>query len=631
MGSLNWCMGSPIGGGWRGAAHRQEETTTRTRKTRTTRTTRTTPRPTSSCSSEDHDESNSTWSQQKLLLRFRSTPCIYICFVKVCTCVSKRKVALLYFRSAAPICMELTGRSWVGAQVKPSKRKSVSASMFRSLVCTCAFFLLLVLISPQRCWCMLKRPYQPDEDEDSPNKLLRNIQDLISGNDISAARGRTLLKDLSKIRPGARKFVSKWSKNSTQKFARRMLKMSKWPPIYEATVRTWCPKKNEEVRSKIHVLLPHEIVEALCENGDIDKMHEVLCDPQTFEHLEKQKRAHGLTRAIPLGFWMDGIPYNSNREESLDVLTMNLPGLDGAFAQLRIPLAAMDHSMVSENTWDDILEIMVWSLQQAACGETETSRHDKAPWDKVTDKSRRASKKLAARSFLCEARIPYKHAPPPHFLIWQLTNFTSVIGSFSYASWVLPQGKAHHAYEHLKMKFKGFTKRVHAYIYIMRACQVRGDWDMYKKIFRFPQHNEQAGCCWRCKVTPMTIRDVGATANWRSERLTSWECMARMLHAGLTICSLWSAPGFSTDICKLDWLHVMDQGVAADFLGQFFFWMLDHHYVGPNRKVRCWNPLFLFVFAIFKFQFPNWYREKRKRHHKTRNLAQPEIGIAHSG
>ena len=97
--------------------------------------------------------------------------------------------------------------------------------------------------------------------------------------------------------------------------------MSKWPPIYEATVRTWCPKKNEEVRSKIHVLLPHEIVEALCENGDIDKMHEVLCDPQTFEHLEKQKRAHGLTRAVPLGFWMDGIPYNSNREESLDVLT----------------------------------------------------------------------------------------------------------------------------------------------------------------------------------------------------------------------------------------------------------------------------------------------------------------------
>ena len=116
-GGLFELVGAPIGGGWRGAAHRQEETTTRTRKTRTTRTTRTTPRPTSSCSSEDHDESNSTWSQQKLLLRFRSTPCIYICFVKVCTCVSKRKVALLYFMSAAPICIEFTGRSWVGAQV----------------------------------------------------------------------------------------------------------------------------------------------------------------------------------------------------------------------------------------------------------------------------------------------------------------------------------------------------------------------------------------------------------------------------------------------------------------------------------------------------------------------------------
>eukprot|EP00974_Lingulodinium_polyedra_P079733 7720822-Lingulodinium_polyedra.AAC.1 len=27
-------------------------------------------------------------------------------------------------------------------------------------------------------------------------------------------------------------------------------------------------------------------------------------------------------------------------------------------------------------------------------------------------------------------------------------------------------------------------------------CQITGDWKMFKDIFRFPQHNEVAGCCW---------------------------------------------------------------------------------------------------------------------------------------
>ena len=33
-------------------------------------------------------------------------------------------------------------------------------------------------------------------------------------------------------------------------------------------------------------------------------------------------------------------------------------------------------------------------------------------------------------------------------------------------------------------------------------CEVRGDWKFYKEIFRFPQFNEKAGCCWICRCTP---------------------------------------------------------------------------------------------------------------------------------
>lgn len=33
-------------------------------------------------------------------------------------------------------------------------------------------------------------------------------------------------------------------------------------------------------------------------------------------------------------------------------------------------------------------------------------------------------------------------------------------------------------------------------------AEVRGDWAFYKEAFRFPQHNETAGCCFRCNVAP---------------------------------------------------------------------------------------------------------------------------------
>ena len=35
--------------------------------------------------------------------------------------------------------------------------------------------------------------------------------------------------------------------------------------------------------------------------------------------------------------------------------------------------------------------------------------------------------------------------------------------------------------------------------------EVRGDWKMYKEIFKFPAWNQKVGCCWRCKATPAEV------------------------------------------------------------------------------------------------------------------------------
>ena len=101
-------------------------------------------------------------------------------------------------------------------------------------------------------------------------------------------------------------------------------------------------------------------------------------------------------------------------------------------------------------------------------------------------------------------------------------------------------------------------------------CEVRGDWAFYKKAFRFPQHNEVQGCCWRCRVTPASFRDVGASAPWRTDRLSHWDFLVRLAQNSLTPSPLFSCPYITTDCFLLDWLHCMDLGVSADWLGSLF-------------------------------------------------------------
>ena len=105
-------------------------------------------------------------------------------------------------------------------------------------------------------------------------------------------------------------------------------------------------------------------------------------------------------------------------------------------------------------------------------------------------------------------------------------------------------------------------------------CQVTGDWKMYKETFRFPQHNEVSGCCFKCRVTPDGIRNTSLQAPWRQDRLDHWQLVARLLGLGKTLCPLFDAPGFKSRVCKLDWLHVVDLGIAADWLGQLFTFLL---------------------------------------------------------
>ena len=90
---------------------------------------------------------------------------------------------------------------------------------------------------------------------------------------------------------------------------------------------------------------------------------------------------------------------------------------------------------------------------------------------------------------------------------------------------------------------------------------------MMKDVFRYPQHNERAGICFLCNATPTTMRQTGSDAPWRAGRLDHWAVLARIAEKGLPISPLFQAPGVRVDVCKVDWLHVVDLGVGPDWIG----------------------------------------------------------------
>lgn len=91
-------------------------------------------------------------------------------------------------------------------------------------------------------------------------------------------------------------------------------------------------------------------------------------------------------------------------------------------------------------------------------------------------------------------------------------------------------------------------------------AQVSGDWAFYKEAFKFPQFNQSDGCCWRCRIVPADLRNVGASASWREQRLSHWDLVLRMRQRGEDPSPLMGCPGVRSTCFVLDWLHIMDLG-----------------------------------------------------------------------
>ena len=157
------------------------------------------------------------------------------------------------------------------------------------------------------------------------------------------------------------------------------------------------------------ILLVHEVVKEILRIADKEKLlsREGL-EPRDIEHLQNVALELGENPddLLALGVWCDGVPFNWDRSQSIEVLAMSFPGLKGEWANLRIPITAVPKGWVAtDETFEDLLDIVFWSLQCLVVGEMPNARHDREEW-KASDswRAKLQGEAIGVKAVLVEVR-----------------------------------------------------------------------------------------------------------------------------------------------------------------------------------------------------------------------------------
>ena len=114
----------------------------------------------------------------------------------------------------------------------------------------------------------------------------------------------------------------------------------------------------------------------------------------------------------------------------------------------------------------------------------------------------------------------------------------------------------------------------------------------------------------------------GRDAPWRTHRRTWPEVLAKITASGEQVCPIFQVPYANEKLLKLDWLHVVDLGVAADFIGGLIWYLITHGKVAGNTQKARASTLHLHLMAFYDRQPPG---EKTSRLSKlTRGVVKRE-------
>ena len=108
---------------------------------------------------------------------------------------------------------------------------------------------------------------------------------------------------------------------------------------------------------------------------------------------------------------------------------------------------------------------------------------------------------------------------------------------------------------------------------------------MLKASFRMPSWSSKRNCCFVCKATPETMRDLGPAAPWRTKLWNNAELLTEMLELHNNYSPIFEAPFVDIHTFCIDWLHCCDLGVCQDYLGNAM-WLIATKLPGDTMDQR---------------------------------------------
>ena len=110
-----------------------------------------------------------------------------------------------------------------------------------------------------------------------------------------------------------------------------------------------------------------------------------------------------------LGLWGDGVPCNWDRTESVETFALNLPGQNGKYKPLRMPIVSISRKQISPHTFNDIMEVIQWSLCHCQVGAHPRRRHDGLDWfQSDKDRAKKVGQSTGVASSLIQVRGGWK-------------------------------------------------------------------------------------------------------------------------------------------------------------------------------------------------------------------------------
>lgn len=257
-----------------------------------------------------------------------------------------------------------------------------------------------------------KLPYDPQEVPKA-KRFRANLSDAFLSGEVSGQRSHSLFSDA--MDAGAANVSDlagnhQPGMNSARDLLRKILKQHQWPKLYWASIPCWSEKEQKEQEELLPFLLPHEILHQFNEYSDISDLRNLESLPTEDMAVLQQGADILKTEAgtfVPLGVWMDGVPCNWDRSQSLNVLTLSFPALQGSKRNIRIHLFGLkQHFVVKHRTMDAMMKVLCWSLECLFLGIMPSHRHDGLPWDKNDSPQRKkwTGKPLQLQGMLTQIR-----------------------------------------------------------------------------------------------------------------------------------------------------------------------------------------------------------------------------------